>query len=148
MRRALVSILVLGLVGGVVSAPALAGKKKTIKKEFSAGPHAPLPILADASPNGCLDGQEGLNKTTVAFKTPGKGLLDVTIHEFEGDWDMYVTTPDGSVLAASDSSQLQGAAQEERIQINLPAKKSFNIVACNWAGGPTAAGHYTYKYKK
>ena len=146
MRRALVSIVVLGLVGGVIAAPAMAGKK-TIKKEFSAGPHAPFPVPSDASATGCLASQEGVNKTTVALKTPGKGLLDVMIHDFEGDWDLYVTTPSGQVLGSSDSSQLQGSPQEERIQISLPAKKTFNIVACNWAGGPTAAGHYSYKYR-
>ena len=31
--------------------------------------------------------------------------------------------------------------------MNLGAKKDVAIVACNWAGGPTAAGSYTYKYK-
>jgi hypothetical protein len=146
MRKTVISVALVALVAAVPGS-ALAGKK-TIHKSFSAGPHAPIPVLSDADPNGCRNGEEGVHKTTVPFKTPGKGLLKVGLEAFEGDWDLYVTTKTGTVIAASDASQLQGSPQEENITVPLGAKKSVNIVACNWAGGPTAEGHYTYKYKK
>lgn len=150
MRKTLVSILALGLIAAALSAaPALAKKKKTvtIHKEFSAGPHAPMPSGLAGETEGCLESTEGVNKTTVDFKTPGKGIITVTIDTFEGDWDLYLLQ-DGALLASSSSSQLEGAAAEEKIMMNLGAKKAVSIVACNWAGGPTAEGMYMYKYTK
>ena len=152
MRRVLISVLLLGLIAGALSAaPAVAKKKKkktvTISETFTAGPHAPIPVLSDADPNGCRNGENTVHKTTVPFTTPGKGILTVEISDFQGDWDLYLMEGT-NVLAASDASQLQGAAASEQIMINLGAKKVVEIVACNWAGGPTAAGSYTYKYQK
>lgn len=151
MRKTLVSILALGLIAAALSAaPALAKKKKTvtIHKEFSAGPHAPMPSGLDGSTEGCLESTEGVNKTTVDFTTPGTGIITVTLEAFEGDWDLYLLQ-DGNLLASSHGSQLDGAAgPEEKIMMNLGAKKAVSIVACNWAGGPTASGMYMYKYTK
>ena len=152
MRRVLISVLLLGLIAGALSAaPAVAKKKKkktiTISKEFTAGPHAPIPVMSEVEPNGCRNGENTVHKTTVPFTTPGKGILTVKISDFEGDWDLFLMEGT-NVVAASDASQLQGAAQSEQITINLGAKKAVEIVACNWAGSPIAAGSYTYKYQK
>jgi hypothetical protein len=151
MRKALVTVLLLGLVAGALSAaPAVAAKKKktiTVSEEFALGPHAPIPVASEADPNGCRNGQDAVHKTTIPFTTPAKGIMTVEISEFQGDWDLYLLEGD-SVIAASDASQIQGSAASEQIMINLGAKKNVSIVACNWAGGPTAAGSYTYKYKK
>lgn len=150
MRKAITTILALGLVAAAFSAaPALAKKKKTVTvhEEFSAGPHAPMPSGLDGSTEGCLESTDGVNKTTVEFTTPGKGIITVTLEAFEGDWDLYLLQ-DGNLLAGSSSSQLEGAPAEEKIMMNLGAKKAVSIVACNWAGGPTAEGMYMYKYTK
>ena len=147
MRKTLISVALTGLMAAL-PATALAGKTKTIHKTFEAGPHAPVPILSDLEPNGCLGGVNGVHKTTVPFKAPGKGKLSVSIENFEGDWDLYVTTKSGSVVGASDSSQLQGSPQEEKLSVSVGKGKKVNIVACNWAGGPTAEGHYMFKYRR
>ena len=150
MRKMIAVALAAGLATAVVSGPAIAGKgkTKTVHKTFSAGPHAPAPILGDAEPNGCFNSVDGVNKTTINYKTPGTGTLSVKLMNFEGDWDLFVADSKGNVLAASDASQLTGDAPEENISLPLGKKQSISIVACNWAGGPTAEGHYTYKYKK
>jgi hypothetical protein len=148
MRKALVAILLIGLVSAMPGA-ALAGKKKTktIHKELSFGPLAPMPMWVAVDPAGCRVGEEGIHKTTVEFTTPQKGVLSVEIAEFEGDWDLYVMDGD-STLAASEAFQIDGSApQTEQIQIPLRKKQSIQIVACNWSGGLTATGHYMYKYK-
>lgn len=147
MRKALVSILLIGLVSAMPGA-AVAGKKKTktIHEDLAFGPLAPLPYASDLGPEGCRMGEEGVHKTTFSFTTPAKGVLDVTLEAFEGDWDLYVMDGD-NVLAASDQSQLQGAGASEKILIPLGKKKTIQIVGCNWAGGPTATGMYMYKYK-
>lgn len=147
MRKAVITVLLAGLVAGLPGS-ASAGRTKTIHKEFSAGPLAPMPNVAEDVGHSCLTGAEGVHKSTIAFKTPGKGVLDVTISEFEYDWDLYVLDSKGTRIGTSEASQLQGASQEEHINIRLAAKKTYSIVACNFAGGPTAAGHYSYKYKK
>ncbi len=148
MRKVVISILAAGLVVGALGGPAAAGKKKTISKEFSAGPHAPLPNATEDIGHSCIAGQEGVHKTTISFKTPGKGTLTVGIHDFDGDWDLYVLDSKGAMLGVSEASQLQGAAPEENVTVRLAAKKTYDIVACNFAGGPTASGHYKYVYKK
>ncbi len=148
MRKALASILAAGLVFGMLAGPAVAGKKKKISKTFAAGPHIPLPNATEDLGHSCLAGEEGVHKTTIAFKTPGKGLLDVSIENFQGDWDLYVLDAAGNMIGVSEASQLQEAPPVEQIMIPLAAKKDYSIVACNFGGGPTADGKYTYTYKK
>jgi hypothetical protein len=145
MRKAVISVLVVALVAGLVAAPASAGKKKTKKEDWSMTGR-PLPILSDASDTGCLEGQEGIHKTTHPFTTPGSGILEARIDNFQGDWDLYVVDENG-VLAASDTSQLQGSPPQELILLPLKKGTDVAIVACNWAGGPTAEGHLVYTYK-
>ena len=147
MRKSIVSLLLLGLIAAAFSAaPALAKKKKTITvhQEFTAGPHLPLP--GQDAP-GCSAGEETIHKTTIPYTTPAKGILSVEMGDFEADWDLYVYEG-GNIIAASESDQTGGAAATEQIMISLAAKSSIEIVACNWAGGPTAAGHFMFKYKK
>ena len=151
MRKVVASILLVGLVAALPG-PAVAKKKKktvTITESFSAGPFAPKPFPGDVSDAGCRDGEEGVQKLTVPFTTPGKGILSTDISGFQGDWDLYVTDSAGSVLAASETSQIvDQTPPTEQITIPLRAKQDINIVACNWAGSPLAEGQYTFKYKK
>ena len=147
MRKAIVTVLLAGLVAGVPGSAA-AGRTKTIHKEFSAGPLAPMPNVAEDVGHSCLTGAEGVHKSTVAFKTPGRGTLQVSVGEFDGDWDLYVLDSSGNRIGTSEASQIQGAPQEESLTLKLAAKKTYSIVACNFAGGPTAAGHYMYKYRR
>ena len=149
MRKALASILAAGLVFGMLAGPATAAKKKKISKTFAAGPHLPMPNASEdpTIPHSCMAGEEGIHKTTVALRTPGKGVLNVSIENFEGDWDLYVLDAAGTQIGVSEASQLQDAPPVEQIVIPLAAKKTYSIVACNFAGGPTADGKYTYTYK-
>ena len=76
MRKVMVSILLLGLVAGVMSAvPAAAKKKKktvTISEEFSAGPHAPSPTGLDGSTEGCLESEEGVFSPSSPSRLPAR----------------------------------------------------------------------------
>jgi hypothetical protein len=150
MRRALGFALVAALALAALAAPAGAGRTVTKKKKFSAGPHVPAPILVDVDPNGCLNSIEGLNKTTVGYHTPKKGKFTAKIFNFEGDWDLYVTTGGGGVLGSSTSDQtIEGAPTTEKVVLKLGAHKKVNVVACNWLGqSPTADGLITFKYRR
>ena len=129
----------------VVAAPGLAGKKATIKKSFTAT-NAPFPMSGTVTPGGCANGEEGVHKTTIPFKTPGKGVLSVQLGNFVGDWDLHVAL-NGSIIASS-STDNTASASEQIPGLRFPKGAQVQIIACNWSGGPTADGSYTYVYKK
>jgi hypothetical protein len=149
MRKTLGVAIAAALALGALAAPAGAGKTKTVKKKFSAGPHAPAPILGDIEANGCLNSIEGVNKTTLDYHTPKRGTFAVKIFNFEGDWDLFVTNRKGAVLGKSDASQLTGAPNSEKVVLpRVSGNYHLKVVVCNWAGiTPTADGVYTYKYR-
>jgi hypothetical protein len=150
MRKTLGLLLVAALAFGALGAPAGAGKTVTKKKKFTAGPHAPAPVLVDLDQNGCLNSVEGLNKTTVGYRTPKKGKFTAKIFNFAGDWDLYVTSKKGSVLGSSTSDQtIEQAPPVEKVVLKLGGHKRVSVVACNWLGQSlTADGLITFKYRK
>lgn len=130
MRKSITMLLVLALLVALGAAPATAGKKK--KGSFSA--ENPVPAV-DTCPT---DAQEDLSKTSEALKVPFNGILTVTMTDFQGDWDLYVTDADGGEIVSSVGSQLTGTPPEEEVSIYLPKGMSVQMIACNWIGGPTA----------
>ncbi len=141
MRRVLVAILALGLVVGAGLAPATAGKKKKkITEEYSFS--APVP---NPNTSGCHQmGVENLQYQTAAFSTPGKGVVDVLLENFQVDWDLFVLDASGNAIGASESDNSAGAT--ERVVIPISGKQDLTILACNWAGGPSATATLTYTY--
>jgi hypothetical protein len=124
-------ICILGLVGALAATPAIAGKKK--KGTFSAENPVPWP-----AGDGCNEGTEGVSKTTETMKAPFNALLVVTMENFQGDWDLFVTDADGGALVSSVESQLTGSPATEEVTILIKKGYEFGMVACNWAGGPGA----------
>jgi hypothetical protein len=135
-KKLTVLICILGLLGALVATPALAGKKK--KGTFAA--ESPVPWPAG---DGCNEGEEGVSKTTEAMKAPFDAVLTVTMENFQGDWDLFVTDADGNALASSVESQLTGSAATEEVTILLKKGYAFGMVACNWGGGPSADVSWT-----
>ena len=144
MSRFGVKILAAVLSLVLVAAPGLAGKKKTVKKSFSVTA-APLPMSGSVQAGGCANGEEGVHKTTIPFKTPGKGTLSVELSNFVGDWDLHVAMND-SIIASSNGDHT--AVTEQLSGLRFAKGSQVEIIACNWSGGPTADGTYTYVYKK
>jgi hypothetical protein len=134
-------VCILGLLGVLAAAPAAAGKKK--KGSFSAENPVPHPLG-----DGCNEGMDGVSKTTEAMKAPFNGLLTVTMENFQGDWDLFVTDADGAALVSSVESQLTGAAATEEVSIVLKKGYAFAIVPCNWVGGPSAEVAWTFAATK
>jgi hypothetical protein len=141
MKRALSVVLTLGLLTGAALMPATAEakKKKTIKDSFQAQ-GVPFP-----HPDGCIDGVEGVQKVSHTFETPAKGLLEVNMHTFDGDWDLFVTDADGNVLGSSTSGQPIDPPGET-VAVAVGAKSEVLIVACNWSGAPTSTVDYVFTY--
>ncbi len=154
MRKAVVSIIALGLVASLTASPALAGKKKatkTISNTISATA-IPFPNLSShtgtAQP-GCTAGQEGVHKHTHPFETPGAGTLTLSMSGFTGDWDLYVFDDAGVIVGRSENAQADPAMApaEEAIEATLAARKTYDLIVCNWAGAPQATVEYTYVWK-
>jgi hypothetical protein len=155
MRKALATLIALGLVASFSASPALAGKKakkkvtKTISEtiEVTAVPFPNYSSYSGTATPGCTAGQEGVHKATRAFETPGNGTLTLSMSGFTGDWDLYVF--DGSVaIARSDNEQVGPAMApaEEKIVMPLQKGKTYDLVVCNWAGAPQATASLEYVY--
>lgn len=143
MSRFAIKVLAASLALVVVASPGLAGKR-TLKKSFTAT-NAPFPMSGSVQPGGCANGEEGIHKTTIPFKTPGKGTLSVELGNYVGDWDLHVAI-NGSIIASSNGDQ--AAVTEQISGLRFAKGAQLDIIACNWSGGPTADGNYTYVYKK
>ncbi|HEX2239954.1 MAG TPA: hypothetical protein VHJ82_02250 [Actinomycetota bacterium] len=140
MRRTVVLLLVGGLLLGAGLTPASAKKKRKVTEEYSFT--APIP---NPNPTDCnVMGVEDLQYQTAAFSTPGKGVLDVVLENFQVDWDLFVMDADGNVIGSSTSDN--SAAATERVVLPIPGKQDLTILACNWSGGPTATATLTYTY--
>lgn len=156
MRKALASLIALGLVASFTASPALAGKKakKKVTKKISETidvTAVPFPnyssYTATAMP-GCTAGQEGVHKLTRSFETPGAGTLTLSMSGFTGDWDLYVFNADGVAIARSDNEQVGPALApaEEKIEMPMGKAETYDLVVCNWAGAPQATAQLEYVY--
>ena len=153
MRKALASLVALGLLVGASASPALAGKKKTKTMSETIDVTAlPFPNYSShtATPTpGCTAGEEGVHKVTTPFETPGAGKFTASMSGFTGDWDLYLFDEDGLILGRSENAQADPAMApaEEAIEVTLAAGKTYDLIVCNWAGAPQATVEYTYVYK-
>ena len=154
MRKALATLVALGLVASFSASPALAGKKKKATKTISQTISAtaiPFPNLSShtgtAMP-GCTAGEEGVHKVTTPLDTPGAGSLTFQMSGFTGDWDLYLFDDAGVPIARSDLAQVpDGAAPEEKLVAPLAAGRTYELVVCNWAGAPQATADFTFVYQ-
>ncbi|HEX2239955.1 MAG TPA: hypothetical protein VHJ82_02255 [Actinomycetota bacterium] len=140
MRKVVTLITAIGLLVALV-APAAAQKKKTVEEEWTATAPVPGPA-AQVDPSTC--GVENASYVVHPFSTPGKGILDVTMDQFQGDWDLYVKDADGNVIGSSTGFV---EATVERVVIPLGAKEDIQVHSCNFVGGPTAHLLLKYTYK-
>ena len=132
-------------VAAVAAPPALAApKKKTITKTYTVT--APMPDPSNYAGQGysvCAQNvPNSYDKTTVQI--PAAGTLEVDLSGFQGDWDLLLEDSDDSELSTGGSSDLGGA---ESTSARFKKAQKVSIVACNWAGTPTATVKYTFTYK-
>ncbi|HEX2294065.1 MAG TPA: hypothetical protein VHN37_02020 [Actinomycetota bacterium] len=110
---------------------------------------APLPVMQPGVPSprkeSCLRGVEGVHKVSHRFLAPSRGVLDVEMDDFQGDWDLYVLTETGESLGASEGSQvLEEALAEEGLVVHLEPHQPVDMVACNWLGELQVTVHFTF----
>lgn len=145
MRKLVAIVSISALVLGLAAAPALAGKKKkTVTEEWQAVA-APGPFDPTAGAGACPENAiEGVQRVTHVFTTPGNGSMDISMTNFQGDWDLYAVDSDGNTLGQSTGFV---EATTERIILTLKKGQEIGIMACNFIGTPTADLSLTYTYK-
>lgn len=142
------------LAGAVVlataaSPAAAAPKKKPITKTYEATAIAPDPTnSAPSSPyEVCAQTVPG-SFHTHAFKAPAPGKLVVELSNFQVDWDLLITDSKGTGLASSGNGGYgtPAAPSMEKASVKIKRAGTYNIIACNWAGTPTATVKYVFTY--
>ena len=153
VRKALPVALSLVCAAGALAPAGAAPKPKPITEEWSMS-HAPVPLPLQAgvpSDNSCDGTFEGLSTTTKTIKTTGAGTLEVTLTDFDGDWDITVYDDKGKTLGVGDGSStptaLTGSNLKEKAVIKTKKPMTLVIRACNFLGGPTANGALKFTYK-
>lgn len=143
----MIVLSVLVAVAAFLPDAAVAGKKhkKRIREEVKVAAY-PYPVTGGLNGGGCLHGIEGINKLTIPFKPPWRGMLVAELFDFQIDWDLHLTTPDGKVIESSNYSQPE-SPQVEELSLALAKDQEVLIVACNWLGGTEATLRYTYTYR-
>ncbi|MCA1823490.1 MAG: PPC domain-containing protein [Mycobacteriales bacterium] len=147
--RAAVAAISGVLILGVGVSPAVA-KKKPKPKPISGSYQA----MALPDPGNEVSGTlcRGVSPTAWGehlhdFKAPAAGVLDVTLTGYSGDWDLAIRDPDGDNAGESGSGQYPPVmGRDEQAVVKIKRAATYTIVACNWAGSPTATVKYTFTF--
>ena len=148
MRTTAAVTLAVVALGAASMSPAIGAPKKTITKTYTAT--APVP-----DPTNEAGGDYTVCPQTVpnsfqadAFKIPAAGTLKVEVDGYTGDWDALLMDSDKSEATASGSGGYEPVAGgPEVMEMRFKKAQTVTIVACNWAGGPTATVKVTFTYK-
>ena len=142
------AVLAGAVVAGLALSPAAvaAPKPKPITKTYTAT--APLPDPSNGTNDYSVCAQNvpqsfHLERVTV----PAAGTLKVELSGYTNDWDLLVMDGAGRELGGSGSGGYAPAPAPEVVSLKLKKKTDVQIVACNWAGGPTGTVTYTFTFK-
>jgi hypothetical protein len=145
MNRTAALVVASLAVAAVAAPPAMAApKKKPITKTYAVNAPAPDPTnYAGQGYSVCAQNVPGsFDKQTIQI--PAAGSLQVELSGFQGDWDLLLEDADDSELTAGGSSSLGGS---ETAESRFKKAQKVSIVACNWAGSPTATVKWTFNFK-
>jgi hypothetical protein len=147
--RALTAAVVVAALA-VSAGPAVAKPKpKPITKSY--GATAPVPDPTNASPQTPYSVCPQVVPQSFqmdAFKAPAAGKLAVKLTGIIGDWDLLIMNDKKAEVGASGSGGYGTPVSTSTEAATIKVKKAgtFYIVACNWAGAPTATVSYTFTY--
>lgn len=150
-RTTTVAVAIAAVAGLAVGAqPALAKHKTPITETYTAT--APTPEPGNLAPGGKLcDGltPAGTGQHRHDFAVPEAGTLEVVLNGYVGDWDLAARNAKGANIGESGSGGYHPVSTaDEKTKIKMKKAEKVTIVACNWAGSPTATVTYTFTYAK
>ncbi len=147
--RAFTSAVVVGALA-VSAGPAVAKPKpKPITKTYTATAPVPDPTnAAGQTPYNVCPQTVPNSFHTETFKAPAAGKLAVKVTGIIGDWDLLIMNDKKSEAGYSGSGGYGTPVSTSTESATVKVKKAgtFYIVACNWAGAPTATVSYTFTY--
>jgi hypothetical protein len=126
-------------------------KPKPITQTFQATAAAPDPTnwagQAGAQVYSVCQGTVPPSQYKLDFTAPAAGKLVVDLSNFKGDWDLLLTDKSGKELTYGGASDLGTTSSvSEKMTYKFKKKMDAVIIACNWVGGPTADGKYTFTF--
>ena len=149
MRAArLLPTLAVGTCLAVLVAPATAAAKKPITKSFDIT--IPVPFPANQATSECETTTAGPSEHNEVVKVPAAGTLEVVISGFAGDWDGVIRNSKGQSLALTSGTDAAspGTNATDKAKVKIKKADTITIEICNFAGGPTGKGKYTFTYAK
>jgi len=146
MRTTPVLVAAAALIAAGSALPATAAPRKPITKTYTATAPVPDPTnYAEMSYSVCAQAVPQSAHVEV-FKAPAAGKLKVELSGFVGDWDLLILDSKGAEVATSGGTQPVDPPTEQATVKVKKAAATYKIIACNWAGGPTATVKYTFTY--
>ena len=140
---ALGTLVVVGTAPGIAEAK----HKKPIEKTYTATAPAPDPsnFLPTSTYSVCGQAVPG-SFHVEEFTAPESGTLKAELSGYVGEWDFLLTDDKGRELGSSGILDVTGAP--EKITYRFKKAGTVNIIACNWAGGPTGTVKYVFTFAK
>lgn len=147
MRTSLVVVPLVSLVAVIGAGAADANHKKPISKTYTATAPAPDPSNFSPSSTYSVCGQTVPGSFDVEeFTAPEAGTIKAELSGYVGEWDFLLTDDKGRELASSGILDVTGAPEKITYKFKKPG--TVNLIACNWAGGPTGTVKYTFTFAK
>ncbi|MDP3711199.1 MAG: hypothetical protein Q8R60_01775 [Mycobacteriales bacterium] len=137
------SVAIVGTALPSVAAP----KPKPITATYTATAATPDPTGGVASDYSLCGQTVPGSFDKRPFTVPAAGTLKVELSGYVNDWDLLLMDGAGKELAGSGSGGYAPAPAPEVVTVKFKKKTPVQIVACNWAGGPTGTVTYTFTYK-
>ena len=151
----LVPAIAIGAGIAVLVAPALAAAPKPITKSFAVNIPVPGGAISDpTSTSACAPATEAPSSMhREAFTAPAAGTLKVEVTGFVGDWDLALSDGKAKRLAEGDNASvtptnMSTGAVVEKLTYKVKKAGDLVIIVCNFAGGPTGTGKYTFTFAK
>ena len=157
MRSArLIPALAVGTGLAVLVAPATAAPKKPITKSFDLTMPVPLAGTAQdpTAAVACGGAANPPSSTQLEkFKAPAAGVLKVEMTGYYGDWDFTVRDAKGKTLSHSDNASVTPTSMStgnipEKATVKIKKAGEIQMLFCNFLGGPTGKGKYTFTFAK
>ena len=141
MNRTLAVTLGVLTAATVAAHGAVAAPPKPVTKTYTAT--APLPDPSNFAELGYSVCAQNVPQSyhIEEFKVPAAGTVKVVLTGFQGDWDLLLMDGAGKELAYGGALPPE---TDEIAQVKFKKPTVLQIVACNWAGGPTGEVTYTY----
>ncbi len=141
MRRVLPALFALPLLAGTAAAT----HKAPLKEQYDVT--APVPYAVEAASH-CTDGFEGLSKNTREVVLPDRGVLEVELSGFLGDWVLELLDSRGKLLGQAAQLDPANTAPVRKVTYKKATPgQEVRIAVCNVTGGPTASVAYTFTFR-